>query len=144
MSWQYIIRSGEMLHNGSFYTKCYAGRDQGLNNPDMQYVKDTGPLPVGVYRIGNAVEDSHLGPCAMPLMKDKANEMRGRDGFFIHADLVDARTNPFKASHGCIIVAPVARRYIATCAAAGDRLLTVVAERKDALWVGLPPTLTTR
>lgn len=142
MSWQYISRSGELLCNGSFYAQCYAGRAAGLDNPDMQFVPDTGPLCVGVYRIGDPVEGSHLGPMAFPLKPDVANVMKGRKDFFIHADLLDALTRPHQASHGCIIASLQVRRFIAQQVAAGDRMLTVVAERTDAQWVGLPPQRT--
>ncbi len=140
MSWQYIQRTGELLHDGAFFTKCYAGRGAGLNNPDMQSVKDVGPVCVGVYRIGNPVEGSHLGPCAMPLKKDAANVMYGRDDFYLHADLIDAVHKPHQASHGCIVPYDGdKRRQIAAYVTAGDRLLTVVAERKDAQWILPPP-----
>jgi hypothetical protein len=146
MSLQYIQRTGELLVNGSFFALCYAGHGPGVNNPDMQMVHSTGPLPVGHYRIGVPVDNTHLGPCAMPLDPFEDNEMFGRKDFFIHADKMDAFTNPRAASEGCIVpmftqtrTARAVREYIAEMVHAGDNQLTVVAERTDAKWVNLPP-----
>ncbi len=103
MSFQFIQRSGEWLEDGKFFTFGYAGHGSGINNPDMAAIKKVGPLPVGVYRIGDPVDGTHLGPCAMPLKPDVANEMFGRGDFFIHADKLNAETDPFQASEGCIV-----------------------------------------
>jgi hypothetical protein len=59
-----------------------------------------GPLPTGSYTIGPAEDSVKLGPVAMPLVPDPANQMHGRSGFFIHADSV---ANPGTASEGCIV-----------------------------------------
>ncbi len=148
MSFQFIQRSGEWLEDGKFFTFGYAGHGAGVNNPDMAAIKLVGPLPVGVYRIGDPVDGTHLGPCAMPLKPDVANEMFGRGDFFIHADKMDALINPRQASEGCIVLyqagrlnARQVREHIAAAAHAGDRMLTVVAERSDAQWILPPPSL---
>ena len=89
-----------MRRDGVLFAFGYAGRDAGKNNPAMQDVHDIGPLPVGLYTIEPSETNPKLGPVAMRLTPDPANEMFGRAGFFIHADSV--RT-PGQASHGCIV-----------------------------------------
>lgn len=83
----------------------YAGMNLGKNNPAMQDVHNVGPLPAGVYTIGQLMLHPpgdplrHLGPC-MSLTPDPANVMFGRGGFFFHLD------NPAHAgysSDGCIV-----------------------------------------
>ncbi len=136
MSLQYIQRTGELLVNGSFFALCYAGHGVGVNNPDMQKVHSIGPLPVGKYFIGAPQDGGHLGPCHMALEPHMDNVMFDRSDFFIHADKMDAFTNPRQASEGCIVpmftqtrTARAVREYIAEMVHAGDNVLTVVAER---------------
>lgn len=57
----------------------HSGNGAGLNNPAMQEVHDTGPLPRGMYTIGEwQAEHGQLGPVVAPLIPDAANEMFGR------------------------------------------------------------------
>jgi hypothetical protein len=89
----------------------YAGRGPGLNNPAMQSVYETGPLPQGVYTIRQPVNTLTHGPYVMWLTPDPANEMFGRSGFGIHAD---EALNPGRhlASTGCIVMSNAARLAI--------------------------------
>ena len=92
----------------------YAGGDKGLhkegiNSPAYQYTKDIGPLPIGWYTFGPAVEGTHLGPLAIPLTPDPENDMRGRGGFYCHGDT----TPSGRASEGCIIMSHSTRMSIA-------------------------------
>jgi Protein of unknown function (DUF2778) len=92
----------------------YAGGDKGLhpegrNNPAYQYTKDIGPIPVGWYTFGTAVEGTHLGILAIPLTSDPTNDMRGRADFFLHGDHIGA---PGTASDGCIIMSHATRTLI--------------------------------
>src|ERR1700676_2040625 len=94
--------------------KGYAGGDKGLhkegiNNPAFQYTTDIGPLPVGWYTFGPAVEGTHLGPLAIPLHPDSTNDMRGRGDFYCHGDHIGA---PGTASDGCIIMSRATRQLI--------------------------------
>lgn len=84
----------------------YAGGDkgqrpEGKNNPDMCNVPNVGPLPPGLYTMGEPVEHSQLGPFAIPLTPDPTNEMFGRRGFYVHGDKIGA---PGSASDGCMIL----------------------------------------
>ncbi len=119
----YVQGTGEWFTDGVFVAKGYAGRGLGLNNPDMQDAANVGPLPVGVYTIETPVDSDSIGPFAMPLRPDKANDMRGRSAFYIHGDRIDAARKPFSASEGCIILPRPVRNAIWS---GGDRRLTVV------------------
>jgi hypothetical protein len=89
----------------------YAGHGEGVNNPTMQSIHNTGPLPQGIYTIGPPVNTTTHGPYVMWLTPDPANEMFGRSGFGIHADEI---ANPGKrlASTGCIVMSNQARLAI--------------------------------
>lgn len=125
MSWIHSQRTGNMFHNGKFFAIGYSGRDNGKNNPAMQHVYGTGPLPCGLYTIGDSYLHPELGPITMDLTPDEANQMFGRDKFRIHGD---SEKHPGEASHGCIVQGHVARVEIAKWVRAGDRTLEVVAE----------------
>src|SRR5271166_2565379 len=91
--------------------KGYAGGNlgknlEGINNKAYQYTPMIGPLPVGLYTMGTAVEGTHLGPLAIPLTPDPANDMRGRGGFYCHADTIG---HPRCASEGCIVMSHATR-----------------------------------
>ena len=119
--------AGELNLNGVVYP-CHMGRGDGLNNPAMQDVVKTGPLPQGWYTLGKwqdgkdySAADARLGPFVCRLTPDPENEMFGRDGFFIHGG---NNSNPPTDSEGCIVTLPTVRHYIAQ---AGETRLQVTA-----------------
>src|ERR1700757_2883984 len=92
MSWQFTISTGQLSHNGMPVATGYSGRGTGRNNPAFCNAQmgtlgpgNFGPVPMGKYTIGPAEDSRKLGPIAMPLTPDPANEMFGRSAFFIHA-----------------------------------------------------------
>jgi RHS repeat-associated protein len=87
----------------------YAGHGQGVNNPNMQCVQNTGPLPTGTYSIGPAVNSPNTGPVSLPLMPNTGNNMCGRSAFRIHGN---NNQNNQSASQGCIIMPPAVRNTI--------------------------------
>jgi hypothetical protein len=119
--WTYEQRTGIIRHNGEALGTGYAGMGEGKNNPEAQSIPDVGPLPQGLYLIGRAYSDPHLGPVAMRLVPERRNEMFGRAGFLIHADSIH---HPGEASHGCIVLSNALRSRIAE---SGDTDLLVVA-----------------
>lgn len=121
--WRYEQKTGRLLHDGVFVWQGYSGHEEGLNNPDMQAVKDVGPLPQGLYTIGMPYAHPHLGPICMNLNPDKNNEMFGRGDFRIHADNA-AKNN--SASEGCIVMPMAIRVKIGEAVAKGDAKLEVV------------------
>jgi hypothetical protein len=98
----------------------YSGRRDGLNNPKMQYVRATGPIPQGNYRIGRPKNSVRTGRFVMDLTPMPGTDTRGRSAFQIHGD--NARKN-FTASSGCIILARPIRQRIAD---SGVSILRVV------------------
>jgi hypothetical protein len=96
-------RAGEMTIDGVFYARGYAGRGKGKNNPEMQNVVKTGPLPQGMYRMAGTKNDPKTGPFTIILEPLDGNEMFGRSAFRIHGDSV---RDPGNASEGCICISP--------------------------------------
>jgi hypothetical protein len=89
----------------------YSGIGPGLNNPSMQGVEDTGPLPQGSYSIG--LPNTKKGPITIPLTPLAGTNLLGRPGgFLIHGD---NRANNHTASHGCIIQPHNIRQAISDC-----------------------------
>jgi hypothetical protein len=121
--WWYNQRTGDLDYvDGSEVVRRlgrgYSGLGAGLNNPDMQHVRDTGPIPRGLYTIGGQQDIGRLHG-AMRLEPDPANNMYGRWGFLIHGDDGSGAQD---ASRGCIVLPPGVRRRIA---ASRDRRLRV-------------------
>jgi hypothetical protein len=115
----YRQSTGEWI-GGDFSGTGYSGAPAGKNDPELQNVKDVGPIPQGRYTIGPAFDADPQGPVTMRLTPDPENEMFGRDGFLIHGD-----TDPAGfASTGCIVLPLQVREQIAS---SDDKRLEVVA-----------------
>lgn len=120
--WFYVQRTGRLQFDGAAVTFGYSGKGAGKNNPDMQHVKNVGPIPRGVYTIGKPYDSKLRGPFCLPLTPHPSNEMHGRSAFLVHGDSLK---EPGEASHGCIIATRAARRKMHD---SGDDLLRVVAD----------------
>ena len=123
--WQYKQSTGELFNDaGEKVATGYAGGNcganpEGVNNPDLQNARKIGPLPRGAYTFGIPLMNSHLGPFAIPLNPNPANEMEGRSAFYMHGDT----TPSGNASEGCIIMPRATRQ---ACWNSKDHTLTVV------------------
>ena len=108
--WTYYRQTGNLQSttNASVCTG-YSGFGEGKNDPSMSDVHNVGPLPAGMYTICEPHDDAQVGPYAMRLTPDAANEMFGRGDFLIHGD---SFTHPGAASHGCVIIPRWARTQI--------------------------------
>ena len=117
--WKYVQKSGEMFRGDELIEIGYAGRGNGKNNPDMQCVKDTGPIPRGWWTILSATDQ---GPTklSLPLTPDTQTDTCGRSAFYVHGDSI---SNPGTASRGCIILPRSTRRCISE---SGDTRLQVI------------------
>jgi hypothetical protein len=123
--WLYVQRTGYLFRDGSFVGACYSGNGAGLNNPAMQAVKSTGPIPVGLWTIiGPPYDDPVLGPHVLKLVPQAGTETFDRSEFRIHGDII-GKVGLFLASKGCIVAAPAVRLPIWDT---GDRILRVTAE----------------
>lgn len=101
----YISQDGHLLGQG------YSGHGNGLNNPALEQVPSTGPIPRGLWEFGQAVNHPHLGPVAIPITPKDGTNTYGRGGFFAHGDEV-GHVGENIASHGCIIAARGIRDHI--------------------------------
>ena len=120
--WTYEQRSGKLTHDGEFEGTGYSGHPpDGLNNPDMEAAQGVGPIPRGLWTIGPAYDDPHLGPCVMHLDPVPPFNAHGRTLFRIHGNTADGGNH---ASNGCIILGPSIRHLIRD---SGDTSLTVIA-----------------
>jgi hypothetical protein len=122
MGWNFKQGSGLLWNDdGTVRSVGWAGQREGKNNPAMQDVPKTGPLPVGEYTINEPHDSPHTGPYTMDLTPSPNNNMFGRDDFRIHGAAFE---HPELSSEGCIIMPKPVREKIWT---SGDRKLTVVA-----------------
>jgi hypothetical protein len=110
---------------------AYAGHGEGYNNPLLEKVRNVGPLPKGIYKIGSLEDiknERGFGPGYMRLTPMDESKMFGRSGFLIHWNSHDA--NPYDsvfpngASHGCIVLLDGAN--ISKIAASPVKLVEVI------------------
>ena len=101
--WSYSQSTGQIVDGlGNLVGTGYSGFALGKNNPASQAVQDVGPIPEGLWSIGNPYTDPEKGPVVMRLTPDPSTTTFGRSGFLIHGDSI---LHPGAASHGCIILA---------------------------------------
>ena len=81
------------------------GRAPGaVNDPARQAEHNVGPLPVGVWRMGDPVNTQKHGPFFIPLTPEPGTETFGRSAFGMHGDKKDPTAPPRSASEGCVIL----------------------------------------
>jgi hypothetical protein len=121
----YEQATGRMLisENGHYDTLAvgYSGSlsRHARNDPDQQCVVRAGPIPRGLYHVGQP--EAGPSPYSLRLTPDPSNDMCGRSGFLIHGDSI---SHPGDASDGCIILT---RRERETVVSTGLKGLVVVA-----------------
>ena len=121
---EYKQSTGELMRDGVAVGVCYSGHGLGLNNPATQFMADLGPIPQGVFTIGEAFHHPVAGPVCMRLTPDDATETHGRAGFMMHGDNCEM---DHTASDGCVIAALEFREQVRAARDAGDDQLMVVA-----------------
>jgi hypothetical protein len=83
--WTYSQSTGNIYdNNGNLVGNGYSGNGAGLNNPNMQSVPNTGPIPQGQYDIGPGHYSPHTGPNTMNLTPMPGSNTYGRDLFRMH------------------------------------------------------------
>jgi hypothetical protein len=93
------------------YNDAYSGHGPGLNNPDMETVHNVGPIPAGLWLIGDPLNPpDKLGPLAMPLTPAPGTDPKGRVALFIHGDKPAMNHT---ASDGCVILPRTVRAAVA-------------------------------
>lgn len=108
--WRYEQSNGHLTDpEGNLVAIGYSGHEDGVNNPAMQNVLSTGPIPQGTYTMNPPIDSEMHGPWAIPLTPSPSNEMFGRSGFLMHGDSI---VHPGMASEGCIIMPRFAREQV--------------------------------
>lgn len=125
MSWVYRQSTGELLEDGKVISRGYSGKARGRNNPALQGVAGTGPIPRGRWRMTSVYNSARVGPFAITLhaidaVPDDIHQATGRSAFRIHGDSIRA---PGTASNGCIILPRAVRERLWRT---GDRTLEVI------------------
>lgn len=119
--WKYVQKTGELFDSqGHCAGVGYSGHGEGKNNPEMQEVRNVGPIPVGTYSIGPLHDTDKHGPDVMALTPVQGTDTFGRSAFLMHGDKIK---DPGTASEGCIIQAHATRLAVAK---SEDKLLEVV------------------
>lgn len=114
--WTYHQSSGQLFHENDLVAIGFAGQAEGKNNPFMQDVRHTGPLPQGLYLICDQQYNKRAG-VGFPLKRMRVPSKR-RGTWWIHAG---------HASRGCPIVDVEALdRITDILAATNDRTLQVL------------------
>jgi hypothetical protein len=120
VTWTYAQRTGDLCRDGIFLCRGYSGFEEGKNNPAMEGVHDTGPIPCGQWLMESISDTKTHGPRVIRLIPVAPVHTYGRDGFLIHGDSIAA---PGTASHGCIIIGRLHREQVW---GTGDHELLVV------------------
>lgn len=109
--------------DGQLRGRGYAGSPKGKNNPLMQAVHSTGPIPQGQWSIeGPPFDTATHGPHVLRLNPAPGTQTFGRAGFLIHGDNMG---DPGNGSEGCIVLDRTVRDWIWS---SGDLDLLVVAD----------------
>lgn len=110
---------GELFRNGHFVGIGYSGLAEGLNNSSFQDVRGMGPIPRGLYAVGEWFDHPHLGPCVAVLTPVDHDALR-RTELFIHGAHMN---DEHDSSNGCIVVGPRERHELRD---SGDKELRVI------------------
>jgi len=118
----YVIPSGELRDaENNVIGTGYSGKGSCKNDPTTCDLPNLGPIPPGLYKMGDPVDTVTHGPYVLSLDPSVDNKMYGRAGFLMHGDSV---IEPGTASEGCIIMSRPTRQR---AAAEPDRMLQVTA-----------------
>lgn len=98
----------------------YSGYDEGLNNPDLEGMRNVGPIPRGCYLIGEPRDSDQTGPHVMDLTP-WIHDAEDRTAFQMHGD--NGSDGGDYSSRGCIVAARWVRERVAQ---SGDNALVVV------------------
>ena len=126
LHWEYSQSTGALVYvddkTGSRTPtgRGYSGRGEGLNNPNKEGARNTGPIPRGDWDIGPKQNKPNTGPASLPLTPRPGTDTHKRDGFYVHGDNGRGKNS---ASEGCIILPRDVRDRIN---ASGDKTMTVV------------------
>jgi len=104
----YRQSTGELFDDMKTFATGYSGHLEGKNNPFKEKVRNVGPIPAGLWKIGEVYNSQRVGPFCIRLSPVE-HDAHGRTAFLIHGD---SRKNPGEASRGCIIMPRYIRKMI--------------------------------
>jgi hypothetical protein len=120
--WVYEIITGNLYRGGvELIGKGYSGHPPYVNKPEAQALEDRGPIPEGIWHIGEPFDSPNHGPFCLPLTPIDPKATFGRSGFLMHGDKKDAVGK--QASKGCIIQARDVREAVHS---SPDKFLKVI------------------
>lgn len=118
--WLYSQSTGILWDDrGLQRAEGYSGHGKGKNTPKHEAIKNVGPIPRGLYVIGEPYDSANIGPHALPLYPS-GHDCLGRTFFRIHGDSI---SNPGNASRGCVILNRREREFIHNST---DRIFKVI------------------
>lgn len=118
--WIYSQSTGKLWNpSGQIEATGYSGAGDCKNDPDREALRNRGPIPRGLWKIGKPYDSKNVGKFALPLAP-AGHLAHGRTAFLIHGDSVRA---PGTASQGCIIMPRPVREKIHN---SGDDQLLVI------------------
>lgn len=115
--WTWDQSEGVLYRGSTRVSAGYSGKGQGRNNPAMEKVVATGPIPAGEWSIGKPRTSARTGPHVLDLTP-VGHRAHGRSAFQIHGD-----NKTGDASSGCIILPRAIREKISS---SGENRLLVV------------------
>lgn len=89
--------AGKIMYKGG-----WSGNGQGKNNPDMEGVRNKGPIPRGRYTIGVPYDSRNVGPFSLPLTPH-LHKALDRTHFRCHGAALDPAKQG-QESDGCMIM----------------------------------------
>lgn len=104
----YVQKTGTLSLDGKEIGRGYSGYGDGKNNPALQAVRNVGPIPAGLWKIGEPRVYKGMDDC-FDLTPIGHNAL-GRSDFLIHGD---HHKIPGTSSRGCIVLDHSARKTIA-------------------------------
>lgn len=93
----------------------YAGAGEGRNNPTMQHLRNTGPIPQGMWNVSQVEQTLQGRPHrnVLHLEPTPGTQTFDRDRFRMHGDYAATDPRHGNASAGCPIVPPDTRSALA-------------------------------
>ena len=103
----YVQKTGTFSLDGKELGHGYSGYGEGKNNPAMQSVRNVGPIPAGLWKIGPPRQYKGMDDCfdLAPIGHDAL----GRSDFLIHGDHHKIYGT---SSRGCIVLDHAVRKKI--------------------------------
>jgi hypothetical protein len=102
----------------------YAGAGEGRNNPALQNVRNTGPIPQGMWNVNHVAQtlQGHPHSNVLHLQPAPGTQTHDRDRFRMHGDYRTTDPRHGNASAGCPIVPPDTRSALANMLRQGGEM----------------------